>query len=66
MKKFKKLIILSDGCCYPTYEILTSLKTSKLINFQKIDYKNSIVFNKNSMKTVSSQYSKKYIKKFYN
>ena len=64
MKKLKNLYVLSDGSCYITYNIITSIKFN-LINFQKKDYKNSNFYSNKIIKNTSSKYSKTYKNKFF-
>ena len=64
MKKVKKIIVFSDGSCYVNYTIITTVKLNN-VNFKKIDYNNSILYDQKVKKNYTSKHSKNYKKKFF-
>lgn len=64
MKKMKKIIVFSDGSCYVDFNVITTIKLSN-VNFKKIDYKNSSLYDKKIKKNYISKHSKDYKKKFF-
>ena len=64
MKKIKNIFVFSDGSYYSDYSVVTSVKFNT-VYFNKVDYKNSILYTNKPSKNLISKHSKEYKKKFF-
>jgi hypothetical protein len=60
----KKIKVLSDGSLY--FHKILNLKQAKKSVFQKLDFKNCMLYKKHMTKSFDSKYSLQYKKKYLN